>query len=247
MRDAGRFCSQIPSSAGAHMTKKRQARAISKTVKQKSDSLPEPNSLLVAPRDGETQAETLARHSLDPEMQGAVSIRNFEGHPFTGGSINVLVRQLAAQIKLSNQGDLSRSEALLTVQAHTLDAIFHKIARVAAANLEYVDHFETLLRLALKAQSQCRSTIETLAEIKNPSHVAFVKQANIANGPQQVNNDRFESCTRAPAREINSRQNKLLEQTNGERLDFRAEGEAGETHTSLETVGAVNGTKKRGG
>jgi len=44
------------------------------------------------------------------------------------------------------------------------------------------------MRLALRAQSQCRATLETLAVIKNPTTVAYVRQANIANGPQQVNN-----------------------------------------------------------
>ena len=57
---------------------------------------------------------------------------------------------------------------------------------------EYLPAAETYLRLALKAQAQCRATVEALAEIKNPRPVAFVKQANIAQGPQQVNN-RIES------------------------------------------------------
>jgi hypothetical protein len=43
------------------------------------------------------------------------------------------------------------------------------------------------MRLALKAQSQCRATLETLSAIKNPP-VVFARQANITNGPQQVNN-----------------------------------------------------------
>ncbi len=47
---------------------------------------------------------------------------------------------------------------------------------------------ELYLRLALKAQGQCRATLETLAVIKNPTALTFVKQANIAHGPQQVNN-----------------------------------------------------------
>jgi hypothetical protein len=55
---------------------------------------------------------------------------------------------------------------------------------------DHLDASERFMRLALKAQSQCRSTIESLAEIKNPSSVAFVKQANIAKGHQQVNNAR---------------------------------------------------------
>jgi hypothetical protein len=43
------------------------------------------------------------------------------------------------------------------------------------------------MRLALKAQGQCRATLETLAVLKNPPTV-FAKQANIAAGAQQVTN-----------------------------------------------------------
>jgi hypothetical protein len=70
---------------------------------------------------------------------------------------------------------------MLTAQAHTLDAIFNPLARIASSNLNggSLETVHTVMRLALKAQSQSRSTIKTLAEIKNPSHVAFVKQANI--------------------------------------------------------------------
>jgi len=53
---------------------------------------------------------------------------------------------------------------------------------------EYINAAEIYLRLALKAQAQCRTTVETLVEMKNPRPVAFVSQANISNGPQQVNN-----------------------------------------------------------
>ena len=43
------------------------------------------------------------------------------------------------------------------------------------------------MRLALKAQSQCRATIEALTNIKNPRPVAYVRQANIGQAVQ-VNN-----------------------------------------------------------
>jgi len=46
---------------------------------------------------------------------------------------------------------------------------------------EYVDAADTDMRLALRAQSQCRATLETLAAIKNPP-VVFANQANIAHG-----------------------------------------------------------------
>ena len=53
---------------------------------------------------------------------------------------------------------------------------------------EYIEATERYMRLALKAQGQCWATLETLAAIKNPP-VVFARQANFANGPQQVNND----------------------------------------------------------
>jgi hypothetical protein len=74
-------------------------------------------------------------------------------------------------------------------QAVALDAIFNEMARRAALNMgEYINATEVYLRLGPKAQAQCRATLQTLFEMKNPQPIAFVKQANIANGPQQVNN-----------------------------------------------------------
>ena len=52
---------------------------------------------------------------------------------------------------------------------------------------------QSYLRLAPKSQAQCRATLETLAEIKNPPTL-FAQQANVAHGPQQVNNNPPSSC-----------------------------------------------------
>ncbi len=81
-------------------------------------------------------------------------------------SINTLVADLGKLCELANNGDLSRAEALLTAQAHTLDAIFNNLGRRAALNAgEYMGACETYLRLALKAQSQCRATLEAMGAI----------------------------------------------------------------------------------
>ncbi len=94
------------------------------------------------------------------------------------------------------------------------------------------------MRLALKAQSQCRATLETLATIKNPP-VVFARQANIANGPQQVNNG-----TAAPARAENATitPNGLLETHPVTRLDTGTAGTAGGGDPALAAVGAIDGT-----
>jgi hypothetical protein len=104
---------------------------------------------------------------------------------------------------------------------------------------EYMNATETYLRLALKAQGQCRATLETLAVIKNPQPVAFVRQANIAHGPQQVNNGPFQPEEPSRARKTGIKPNKLLEEQNGERLELKTAGTPSEIDSSLEAVGAV--------
>jgi hypothetical protein len=95
------------------------------------------------------------------------------------------------------------------------------------------------MRLALKAQSQCRATIETRAEIKNPRPIAFAQQANIANGPQQVNNGGQVPAEPSCAEKSENQQSILLEKSDGERLDFGAKGAIVGANTPLETVGVT--------
>ena len=94
--------------------------------------------------------------------------------------------KLHAAVSRVHSGDLRETETLLTAQAVTLNTMFTHLANLAAST-EYLDKLDRYLRLALKAQGQCRATLETLATIKNPP-VVFARQANIAQGPQQVNN-----------------------------------------------------------
>lgn len=142
------------------------------------------------------------------------------------------------EVKKVQAGNLSNVEATLTAQAVTLDKIFIEMARRAAMNMgEYLPAMETYMKLALKAQTQCRTTLQTLAEIKNPQPVAFVKQANIAHGPQQVNNG-----VAPRAENFNNSSNELLEVNNGERLDTRTTSTTSGADQDLETVAKVNRT-----
>jgi hypothetical protein len=137
-------------------------------------------------------------------------------------------------------------EAMLYGQAVTLQNLFTNLMR-RAANQEYMKQLQTYLTLALKAQAQSRATLEALAEIKNPRPVAFVKQANIAHGPQQVNN---ENGTRSPAHtrteeKKTTEQNGLLEAPREQWLDTRTQSASGGANPILETVGAVERTTDR--
>jgi hypothetical protein len=202
-----------------------------------------PSNTLQIPGDPANRVRLVAQLAVTPSLQGASTIKRWST---AVGDLDVssLIEELRNQALTASSGDLKRQEAILTIQAHTLDTVFNELARRACANLgEYVNAAERYMRLALKAQSQCRATIETLAEIKHPKPVAFVQQANIANGPQQVNNGHFGTNTRAGAREIGSVPNKLLEHSDGERLDLGTTDSTTGTDSALETVGAVNRTK----
>jgi hypothetical protein len=103
-----------------------------------------------------------------------------------------------------------------------------------ASTMTFVDQIDRFTRLALKAQGQCRATLETLAAIKNPPTV-FARQANIAHGHQQVNN----GIPLARAGNQESEPNELLE-AHVERLDDGAAPAASGRNTNLATLGAVN-------
>jgi hypothetical protein len=81
---------------------------------------------------------------------------------------------------------------------------------------ECLDATDKYMRLALKAQSQCRAALETLARIKNP--IPCIKQTNIANGPQQASNGQSAAAGPSQTGVFQTTPNKLLEANHGQRL-----------------------------
>jgi hypothetical protein len=142
-----------------------------------------------------------------------------------------------ATARVTKDGDMREPEAMLYGQAVALQTIFTSLSRRAALNAgEYINATETYLRLALKAQAQCRATLETLHEMKNPRPVAFVQQANIAHGPQQVNNRPARAGETETAPKEQSRTDHELLQ------DARASQTTVGAHSRLEAVGTINRT-----
>ena len=142
-------------------------------------------------------------------------------------------------------------EAMLISQATALQTIFTSLAR-RAQDQQLQKHFESFLGLALKAQAQSRATISALADLKNPRQATFVKQANIANGPQQVNNGAGADGSahvhgHAHAKKSAPEQNKLLEADHGQpggRMDTRAAQAAKRSNQAVETMESVYRAKK---
>lgn len=179
----------------------------------------------------DTKSQQLAR--LVTNSSGAASTVQQYARAGDGlDSLDLLVEIRKAGDEAAT-GDLGRYERMLASQALSLDAMFHNLAE-RAGRQQMLPSMEVLLRLALKAQSQARATVETLAAIKNP--MPFIRQANIAHGHQQVNNG--QTCPRAEKSE--TAPNKLLEVDNGNRLEHGAQTTAGRADPHLETVGAID-------
>jgi hypothetical protein len=140
------------------------------------------------------------------------------------------MRVLGKTIREIQSGDLSKIEEMYISQAVALEAMFASLARRAKVQDKLLQ-YDTHMRLALKAQNQSRATLQALVQLKQPSNTQFIKQANIAQGHQQVNNLAEKNI--AP-------QNKLLKDRYAH-LDTRTTPTPKGIDTALEALGKVNG------
>ena len=203
---------------------------------------PRPNvEVVINSGDGEKEiARKTSASTTSTEMAALRVMRGAERQSGYWESIDVpsLIEQLRDQAAAVNRGDLSQAEAMLMNQATALQSLFSRLVERAMGN-ENIAPFDANMRMALRAQSQCRATLETLATIKNPPLV-YAKQANVTTGPQQINNG-----TAAPtrAREIETEQSQLSEATHELLPDTRASGDASRVNPTLETVGEIDRAK----
>ena len=207
--------------------------------KGKDKTPPDPNALRVEVHPGDSASEKLAALATDGALT-AITLQAYAG----GGKELGVTELLTAMRKAGDEtvaGDMGRFERVLTHQFLTLDALFNNLAQ-RSGRQESFKGIEVLMRLALKAQSQARATAETLALMKNP--MPYIKQANIAQGHQQINN--CPQSTRTG--NFQTEPNELLEASHGGSniLDTRATAAAGRGNQELETVGALHRPNQRG-
>lgn len=180
--------------------------------------------------------------SLAPVYNAGALVEAFADNVFGKVDALAIAEELRCRCDHLRDGKTGRMEDMLLAQAHSLEVMFVSLARRAKAQ-DLLPQYEAHMKLALRAQNQCRMTLETLATIKNPP-VVFAKQANIAHGHQQVNNGDAVPVARAETQKPQFEQSRL---THGERqsLDFGASAHAIGSDTALATVGEINGTEDR--
>ncbi len=166
-------------------------------TKPKSDKRPADDpakrgrTLQINAEPGKTQEAQVAEFTARGIVPMASVLTTYSKDTYSDEvSLTDAYRELMRLSDASTGGDLAHVERLLSAQLLALNSVFAGLAHRSKSNSQagYLGAADTYMRLALRAQAQCRQTAQTLFEMKNPRPVAFVQQANISNGPQQVNN-----------------------------------------------------------
>jgi hypothetical protein len=182
----------------------------------------------------EVAARKFSVLATSPELAAYRVIGAAEGANPIGKQLDVptMLEQLREQSVAVNRGEMAQAEAMLINQASSLQALFVRLSERAMEQTQ-MPNLEGFMRLALRAQSQCRATLETLAAIKNPP-IVYARQANVTTGPQQINNG---AAAPTRAREIENVQSQLSRGTHELLPDTRASGNASRVNPALETLG----------
>ena len=188
----------------------------------------------VEPEADNTKSKVAATIACEPTFKAALTAQLYA--PALGKELDtVAMHSKTAELAdyAKNEG-LGEIEVMLVAQAYALDSIFHYAAGRAKSNMGQHPHAaEMYMRLALKAQTQCRSTAETLSAIKNPR--AYIRQTNIAQN-QQVNN----------SGNFSDQANELLSEQKHETLDFGGKSASGRTNSALAALEAIDGCEDKG-
>ena len=188
----------------------------------------------LAKQDEKARSERYAKASLSASTMSAVLSADFSKSIFPDVDLADSISALTEKISTIQDGDMKPIEAMLIGQAQALQTMFVSLGRQAVIKTG-LQQYTAFMNLALKAQSQSRATIQALIELKYPKQTNFVKQANIANGHQQINNT---NSTRAPAhaREIDNQPNELLSEMNNATMDTSGTATTSGTDKAMATV-----------
>lgn len=153
------------------------------------------NSLVIEQGKDETGAQAMARKLLQPAFKNSVAASAFIGKMLGTGDALPGLHDYATEVQLVAKGaaggDLAMASQMLASQALALDAMFAEFARRSAMNMgDYINASERYGRLALKAQSNCRATLEALAKLHQPREQT-VRHVHVNEGGQAVVADHF--------------------------------------------------------
>lgn len=174
------------------------------------DSMNPNDALVIEQATEETGAQAMARKLLQPTLKNAAAASAFTskmiGSDLRLPGIGDYADHVQSVTNAAAGGDVAMASKILAAQAITLDSMFAELARRAAMNMgEYINAAERYGRLALKAQSNCRSTLEALAKLHQPREQT-VRHVHVGQGGQAVVADQFHHHTGGVGNDVSGEQ-----------------------------------------
>jgi len=127
-----------------------------------------------------------------PELSAVAVLMQFGYSLQPDSDVEMILEIQAMQARLA-AGNLADPENMLMSQAVALQGIFASLSTAAKTALKGnngIQTMQTMMSLALRAQSGSRATLQALGDLKFPRQPAtFLRQSNVVHGgAQQVNN-----------------------------------------------------------
>src|SRR5437867_39737 len=127
---------------------------------------------IIRVKPGQSPAAAMAEIVVAGPASNAATAVAFSKTTYGEVDLTACLTALNESIAAVHDGDLRDAAAILMAQAVALNAMFSDLSQRSAKTLPCrLDIADRMMRLALKAQGQCRATLETLAVIKNPPTV----------------------------------------------------------------------------
>jgi len=190
-------------------------------------------SISLPNKAGQSLEELATEYVLDPKTLGSLIVVGNTDSVSKQVDMEFARKVIGQGIEELKKGNLDKLEEMLYSQAVALNMMFASLSMKASIQTN-VDVRQTLTNLCLKSQNQSRNTIQTLINLKQPNQTAFIKQANIANGHQQINNG-----VSSPEN-LAKQSNELLEEQDGKWLDRGEKAKTERVNSKLEAVGEVH-------
>jgi len=137
----------------------------------------------------EPSGRTVSRHALDPAHRSSISHYEISDKEWYSSeiSINDLVDELENLTESLSKSSSRDSKRMLAAQSVLLDKLFNMLSvkgalNAKAGNLAYATEY---MKLALKAQANCRTTLQAISEINTPRQQ--ISQINMAENQQVIN------------------------------------------------------------
>lgn len=216
-----------------------------KSAEKEAESFPRKGLVCESGPSFDEQGRSFAELITSPELVSYLIVGKMQPKHYADELDSpTLMATLKDHSAAVRRGELDRAEAMLMNQATALQATYVRLTELAMLQTQ-MPHIEGYMRLALRAQSQCRTTLETLAAIKNPP-IVYARQANVTTGPQQINNGTG-PVAHAPARKIEDTPNQLSGGSHELPTNHGAPGDASRADPALEALGEVDRAKNRRG